>query len=172
MRRRLFVLLVAIATSGTNCALGADQAGPGDYIAILPSHVFPEKSLGTDGHGFGLGVLYGRVLTNRWGMEAQLGGAVLETGTEGETDFYQQALSVDAVFNFREPRGDRWTPFVLLGAGIAYDDRFPDSRDGTALLLEAGAGVVSKRVFGERPRRDTYMTAGRVAAESPEFRWG
>ncbi len=33
---------------------------------------------------------------------------------------------------------------------VPRDDRFPDSRDGAALLLEAGAGVVSPRCFNGR----------------------
>jgi len=134
----------------TNTALASDVQTAEDYVSILPGRAFPDRSIGTTGRGLSMSVGYGRPLQDRWGIEAHLGGEVLETGNDGGTDFYQQFLTVDLTFSFLQPRGDRWTPFVLVGAGGARDDRFPDSRDGAALLLEAGAGVVSPRFFNER----------------------
>lgn len=143
-------VMVAVALWLTSTALADDVQTAGDYVSILPGRIFPDRSIGTTGHGVSMAVGYGRSLRDRWGFEAHLGGEVLETGDDGGTDFYQQFLTVDLAYSFLQPRSDHWTPFVLVGAGGARDDRFPDSRDGAAFLLEAGAGVVSPRFFSDR----------------------
>lgn len=147
-RRSSVTVVMTLWLTGT--ALASDVQTADDYVSILPGRTFPDRSLGTTGHGLSMSVGYGRSLRGPWGIEANLGGELLETGEQGGTDFYQQFLTVDLTYSFLQPRGDRWTPFALVGVGGARDDRFPDSRDGAALLLEAGAGVVSPRFFGDR----------------------
>ena len=143
-------LTCAAAAMACNACAADDITDSGDYLAVLPGRVFPEREIGTNGHGFHVGVLYGRSLQGPWSIEAMLAGSMLETGNDGGTDFYQQSLTADLVYNFALPRGNLWTPFALAGAGIARDDRFPDERDGTGYLLQAGLGIVSPRFFGDR----------------------
>jgi OOP family OmpA-OmpF porin len=138
-------LAVATATAGT-----ADP--PADYIAILPGYVFPDRSLGTEGQGFTMSVLYGRPLSSHLIMEFNVAGSIFETGTRAGTDYYQRSTSASLVYAFANSPDAALTPFLVGGIGAAYDDLFPNSRDGFSFLANAGAGVVTRPLLGDRLR--------------------
>lgn len=122
----------------------------GDYVAIAAGRVFPERSIGTTGQGLSLSAMYGAPLKGRFGYEINVNGSVLETGPGSGTDFYSSALNADLIFNLTSSRGVAFTPFLLLGVGAGYDDRFPNDRDGVAFRPDAGLGFVTRPLFSGR----------------------
>ena len=75
------------------------------------------------------------------GFELSLFNDLYETGEDNGTDFYRYGLGLDLIYAF----GDRqsFTPYVLLGAGGAYNDVFPDDRDDYDFYANAGIGMVT-----------------------------
>jgi len=122
---------------------------PYDYFALIPAYVFPDRSLATQGRGFALTALYGRPLTPHLAVEFNVNGAIFETGPASGTDFYQKGLSADLVYSFGDTQR-ALRPYALAGIGGAYDDFYPNHLAGATLLLDAGAGVVTRPLFGDR----------------------
>jgi OOP family OmpA-OmpF porin len=150
--KALSPLLYTLALcAGASSATAAEPAVP-DYVAVLGGYSFPSKALGTTGSGATLSGIYGRPLTEHWGLEINLQTSTFETGRSGGTDFYQNGATADAVYMPWARRADRFTPFALVGIGGVYDDFYPSSRAGAAAIANAGAGVVSPMLFGGRLR--------------------
>ena len=128
-----------------------------DYVALLPGYVMPSKAFGVTGTGVTVSGIYGRQFLPKLSFEINAQSSTFETGTSRGTDFYQNGGTVDLVYSFFDRRQASFvTPFVLLGAGAAYDDFYPNTRDGTAFLAEGGAGLVTRPLssYGIRLRLD------------------
>jgi hypothetical protein len=52
MERRIATVIVGVLLTVTAASVSAQQAAQPDYLSVLPGIVFPERSLGTEGHGF------------------------------------------------------------------------------------------------------------------------
>src|SRR5690606_39185056 len=68
-------------------------------------------------------------------------GLILERGSFGGTDFYQQDLGVDALYRFGADGG--WQPFALLGLAAIRNDTDIDDEDGVDAGVHIGGGVTS-----------------------------
>jgi len=90
--------------------------------------------------GTGGAVYYGWQFANRWGIEVQAFTETFETDVGGLTDFYRHGLTTDLVYNFGDRTG--FTPFVLIGAGGAYNDVSPNE-DKFDFIANAGLGFVT-----------------------------
>jgi len=128
-----------------------------DYVALLPGYTMPSKALGVTGTGVTISGIYGHEFTAKIAGEINVQSSTFERGINGGTDFYQNGGTLDVVYSlFDHSDGAVLAPFVLAGVGGIYDDFFPNTRDGPALLAEAGVGVVTRRLtsYGIRFRVD------------------
>ncbi len=151
MRTEFALLLASLSLLPTALAaqtparqtVAVDEAQ--QYFAVLPGYFVADKGRqGTSG-GITLSGIYGYRWTPHWGVEANLMGSTIETGSDQGTDFYQQGAVVDLVYGLRD-RGEGWTPFVLAGLGAVQNDVIPDSEDAISMVLNLGVGLVSSPV--------------------------
>jgi OmpA-OmpF porin, OOP family len=141
-----------IAASLVMLCMQANSANPPDtlgtdYISVMGGAVFPAKSLDTTGKGATLSGIFGHEFSPHWLGEVNVQSSTFETGRLGGTDYYQNGATLDAVWQFRDRQQGLFTPFVLAGVGAAYDDFYPNSRDGAAALAEIGVGLVTPSLF-------------------------
>lgn len=94
-----------------------------------------------DDEGDGFRFIYGHYLSEHWVWEAQFSRAVLETGVDGATDFYQYQLGTDFLYRFGDRDGA--SAFVLAGLGVVEDDVYPDADDDTNAYGNIGLGFVT-----------------------------
>lgn len=131
-----------------------DAAGdqPPPYQGALGTYGIPDDSRSARmGESTGLELVWGIPRADsRWGYELNAFAAILETGTNGGTDFYRWGLGGDIRYDFA-PRW-RLIPFALAGLNLAYNDVQPDDRDDWGWGANLGAGAVSQAIFGERFR--------------------
>jgi OmpA-OmpF porin, OOP family len=137
--------MILVCLSGSQRVAADEVIYSPDYIAVLPGYSLPSKAYLITGSGFTLSAVYGHQVRPHWSIEANLQTSVFETGANKGTDFYQNGGTVDVVYSLWDRHTDHLLiPFVLAGVGGVYDDFYPDTRDGVALILNAGIGVVSR----------------------------
>jgi len=138
------IALIALC-AGSPGARAQEAAPPRDlepqYIDLLGSWVRPDSGRHTKEHGYAGTFIYGSHVSGPFWVEGRLTGALLETGDDAGTDFYQYGGGIDGVVTL----GDRtsWTPFALLGAGAVYDDVQPDRHDSVNFRGDFGLGLVT-----------------------------
>lgn len=119
----------------------------GTYSIADDDRGFRLRELGLDAdtdEAVGMSVLYGWHFPSNFGLEIQGFSETIETDVPGITDFYRHGLTADFVYSF----GDRtrFTPFVLIGGGGAYNDVSPN-KDKFDFIANAGIGFVTGPVF-------------------------
>lgn len=119
-------------------------AEAGDYVYFESFVPRPDTSRDTDDHGAGIQAGYGRPWRNRAYFEVHGHSAVLETGIDGISDFYQYGIGLDLRYEFD---GKRLQPFVLAGAGVVRNDVVPNSADSIDVFANVGAGFHSAPVY-------------------------
>lgn len=139
---------IAIATIAFCLAAGvrAEQPAPPPdlephYIDLLGSWIRPDSGRHTESHGYGGTFIYGAHLAGPFWVEGRLSAALLETGDDAGTDFYQYGGGIDGVVALGDRTG--WTPFALVGAGAVYDDVQPDRHDSVNFRSDFGLGLVT-----------------------------
>jgi len=143
------IALIAFC-AGSPGAHAQEAAPPPDlepqYIDLLGSWVRPDSGRHTKEHGYAGTFIYGSHVSGPFWVEGRLTGALLETGDDAGTDFYQYGGGIDGVVTL----GDRtsWTPFALLGAGAVYDDVQPDRHDSANFRGDFGLGLVTPAFTG------------------------
>lgn len=139
-------LAAAISAPGMAAEPAATEtvevAEANQYFAVLPGYFGADDDRGGTKRGITISGIYGYRWSAHWGLELNLTGSTIETGSRQGTDFYQQGGTVDLVYGFKD-RGRSWTPFALLGAGAVQNDVIPDSEDEVSFIANAGLGVVS-----------------------------
>jgi OOP family OmpA-OmpF porin len=137
----LVTLMLTGAAWGQGASAPAAQEERG-YINILPYYQsVDENRRGTLEEGRGLVVGYGHPLGGRWAWEVQTFADLIETSPDGASDFYRYGAGLDLTWRFL--RGDGFSPFVLLGGGIARNDLEPDAASDTDFYGNAGLGFVT-----------------------------
>ncbi|TJY65064.1 OmpA family protein [Sinimarinibacterium sp. CAU 1509] len=140
---------VLLAAPIAHAATSTEVYAP-SYLSVLGMYTFTDIDGLADkprqdyiDHGVGVHVLYGSMGEDGTGWGYELGGAheIFETGSAVATDFYRSYLDLNLVYSF----GDRktFTPFFLIGGGLAYNDQLPDANDDWSGLANAGLGFVS-----------------------------
>lgn len=112
------------------------------YLAVLPGYFGADKDRGGTQRGVSISGIYGYRWSPHWGLELNLTGSTIETGSDKGTDFYQQGGTVDLVYGFKD-RSLSWTPFALIGIGATQNDVVPDSQDAVSVIANIGVGAVS-----------------------------
>lgn len=92
----------------------------------------------------GIDLLFGSQRDDNWGYELHVFGALNETGDDAGSDFYRWGFGGDLSYAFG-PRYE-FTPFILAGAGYAYNDVFPNAADEWDWFANVGAGFVTAPV--------------------------
>jgi OmpA-OmpF porin, OOP family len=124
----------------------ADDALPRpQYLAFVGGYSYPqEREFDTRGNGVNFAAIWGVPFKQRFAFETRAFGAIFETGRWDKVDYYQTALEFDLVYALRRDPGTHFTPFLMVGAGIARDDLYPDNRDDTVPIYTAGLGFSTK----------------------------
>jgi OOP family OmpA-OmpF porin len=119
-----------------------------DYVAVLPGYAMPSTAFGDTGSGATISGIYGRQFAPTWSFEVNVQSSTFEVGVTHGSNFYQNGGTLDLVYSLMDRRTAAFVvPFVLLGAGGVDDDFYPHTREGAALLAEAGIGIVTKPLF-------------------------
>lgn len=143
-----------------------DRSGP--YFSAMPYAFFPDDNRLTDGKvSDGIALGFGWHLRNQFDVEVQAFRTVIETedlNIPGLTDFYQYGASVD--LRYRLLRGQGWTPYGLIGAGVVHNDVVPDSADDTGAFGNVGLGFVTAELGGYAVR---IRGEGRYIHDDYEF---
>ena len=119
-------------------------AAANQYFSVMPGYFGADKGrVGSNSkEGLSITGIYGYRWSPHWGLELNLTGSTIETGSNQGTDFYQQGGTADLVYGFKD-RSESWTPFVLVGVGGVYNDVIPDSQDAASFIVNAGLGAVT-----------------------------
>lgn len=135
----------------SSTALAEDDSLPAvdvtpQFIAFLPFHINADRDRGAS-EGRGFRAIYGRSLAEHWYWESDVFGAVLETGKDTITDFYQLGAETGLSWSLYERSRTQWTPYAIGTLGAVFNDVQPDSDDDSSFTLGAGLGAVSKSLF-------------------------
>lgn len=168
LRFRSARLHMAIACDMACTIVGARTATAQDVtaaveapnIAVLGTHVRADDVRGVD-DGQGFQVTMAWALSDVTQLQVATSYITFDTGLPA-TDFYRSAVGVELVRYFN-PRG--FAPFVVAGAGVAYNDVAMAVLDHADLTTTAGLGLLSPpfsdygiRVRGEaRYVHDRFM---------------
>ncbi len=125
---------------------GSEAASPSNrYIGVLATYMQPDDARAPEvDYGNGVGVLFGSQWQSGLGWELNLFADLIETGKNQGTDYYRQNIGADLFYAFGNR--ERFTPFALIGAGYARNDVFPDERDDSGWLANAGIGFVTSPI--------------------------
>lgn len=149
----------ADAASDSPATENAAEAGyrlPGgfltrDYLGILGTYNFPDSGRDVTPadvkRATGFDFIYGHQLDKpHWGYEVHGFTETFETGTALRTDFYRYGLGGDVTYAFGDGSRSAFTPFLLGGGGLSYNDIYPNTTqdDGFNWFLNVGAGFVTK----------------------------
>lgn len=111
------------------------------YFDVWPYYVDADSARSADSQGAGIRAALGRHWRNNLFVEFQGFGSVIESGVPGATDYYMSGLGVDLVYAAHAKR--RFSPFLLIGAGVDYNDVQPDSEDDTSGYANVALGLTS-----------------------------
>ena len=109
---------------------------PSWYIMPSINAIEPDSVFGTDRHGEGLGLKFGKAVTPDFDMQF---GATYARARGNGTRYQQDTLGVDALYMFSRKR---FRPFLMAGLGAEYDKG--NTANGeiskTSPFISAGAG--------------------------------
>ncbi|MGJ8687013.1 MAG: OmpA family protein [Spongiibacteraceae bacterium] len=125
----------------------ADTGEAVPHISILGTMTFGDADRKIDNNdrnlnnnGFQLG--FGIPLNERLYIEGVYFDNVFETAAQSNTDFYQRGFGGDLVYGFGNR--EKFTPFVLVGAGFVENDVIPDNLDEDSTYWNVGVGFVGR----------------------------
>lgn len=124
-------LAAAVIFGLTGTAALAQAVNTDWYIAPTVSYSINDDSR-VKNHGWGTGLVLGKVLDNRWNVEA----GVQYMQFDGKND-EQGSLSVDALYFFN--RNPDFAPYATFGLGFVREG-YSDTNHNDNLLAKAGLG--------------------------------
>ncbi len=134
------IMRLAVAAALLGSATGAMAQAMAYYPSwyIMPSinAIDPDSIFGTDSHGEGLGLKFGKVISPSWDVQL---GATYARARGNNTRYQQDTLGVDALYMFSR---SRFRPFLLAGIGAEYDkgNFAPGEISKTSPYISGGAG--------------------------------
>lgn len=129
--------------AGTAVAQDVTTAVEAPNVAVLGTYVDADDARGID-DGQGLQLSMAWALSEVTQLQLATSYINFDTGLPA-TDFYRSAASLELVRYFN-PQG--FAPFVVAGAGVAYNDVANAALDSADLTTTAGFGLLSP-AFGE-----------------------
>ena len=146
MDHKGLIAAAALAITANGMAWAQDDEDRATYITVLGTYSqFDDERGALTGveseDGGGIRLLIGQQRASGFGLELNLSGDLIETGSGNGTDFYRAGLGIDAIYGLGDRSG--FMPFALLGAGGAYNDASPDSRDDYDFYANAGIGLIT-----------------------------
>lgn len=127
-----------------------------DYLGIIGTYTLADsvRNIGPSDidHALGFSAIYGHQFQDHphWGYEIHGFTETIETGEALRTDFYRYGGGIDATYAFNNRA--EFTPFLLAGGGMNYNDVYPNAGGGGATedswdwFLNAGGGFVTAPV--------------------------
>ncbi len=166
---------LAIAVSGQVAA--QDDQDRSTYFSVLGTYSqFDEdrnRSAATSiDDGAGVHLILGQQRASGFGLELALFGDFIETGANNGTDYYRAGVGLDILYGLGDRSG--LTPFVLLGAGAAYNDVFPEDQDDYDWYANAGLGLVSGPLnkYGVKMRLEVRYLYDAFATSYSDYKAG
>lgn len=148
------ILAAAMATAVSGLGYAQSEDDDATYISIMGTYsqydddrnaYAPAATAGASttniDNGGGVQFVFGQQKAEGFGVEFTLFADFLETDSGNGTDFYRQGVGLDLLYGFGNRQG--FTPYILLGAGAAYNDVFPDAGDDYDAYANAGLGFVT-----------------------------
>lgn len=161
---------IAIACTMACTIVGARTAAAQDVtaaveapnVAVLGTHVRADDVRGID-DGQGIQVTMTWALSDVTQLQVATSYITFDTGLPA-TDFYRSAVGVELVRYFN-PRG--FAPFVVAGAGVAYNDVAVAALDHADLTTTAGLGLLLPPFtdYGIRVRGEARYVHDRFVGE-------
>jgi OmpA-OmpF porin, OOP family len=140
-------------------------------VSALGTHVSADDIRGVD-DGQGIQIAMAWALSEATQLQVVTSYINFDTGVPA-TDFYRSAAGVELVRYFN-PRG--FAPFVIAGAGVAYNDVALSALDHADLTTTAGLGLLSPPFtdYGIRVRAEARYVHDRFAGkpEDVHFSFG
>jgi len=121
-------------TSNVNAASKV-EVNPSWYIAPSINSLSPDRDFGVNKDGQGLGLRFGKALSEDW--DIQLGGTAAST-KKGLAHYKQQTLGADALYMFSR---SAFRPFLLVGAGFERDKASLGALEKSKTSPFIGAGL-------------------------------
>src|SRR5690606_41417867 len=123
------------------------------HVGMGAAKAWPDKDARNASSANGLQLFLGWRLSDYWGMQFSSSYFNYETGNSAVSDHYRSAAGLDLLWLMRK---EGWQPFLLAGAGAAYNDVYPNANDGFALTARAGLGRMSRPLgsYGLRLRAE------------------
>jgi OOP family OmpA-OmpF porin len=144
-RRTNAILAVACALAVSSTALAQPDAAAAQdsgYITLLPHYVSPDANRrGTTEDGAGMSFGYGHPLGGGgWSWELHTFGERLNLTPDTVKDFERSGVGIDFNYRFRD---DGFSPFILLGGGVARNDVVLADLNDNDYFANAAFGVVT-----------------------------
>ena len=142
---RFTSLALGVALATQSLAAEDSQETTRQYVAPMLHYLVLDEDRDLSRNGLGAGLIYGREISEHWWWETEGAGYGLDSGLDGDSDFYQYTVTTGIAYAF----GDRksFTPFVLAQIGGIYNDVIPDDDDGIDLHANVGLGAVTGELF-------------------------
>lgn len=149
---------LALACAGAAFAEDEERA---TYFAVMGSYIVADDQRDVDNgnatnidEGYGFQFALGQQRASGFGFELSAFSDTLETDTGNGTDYYRYGLGLDVIYALGDRQG--FTPYLLIGAGGAYNDVEPDNRDDYDFYANAGIGAVTGPLnkYGMKVRLD------------------
>ena len=130
-------IMLAVATLCVSGAALSQEMNPSWYIQPNVSVMSPDDRFGVDKHGYGVGLRFGKPVSDMWDIQF---GASYNRAKDGGNRYEQSLLGADALLMLSRKNV---RPFLLVGVGAQHDSSSTTfvNGGGTVPYLTAGVGL-------------------------------
>lgn len=134
------ITLLGCAAAGSaqaqSTTAGVNNYNPSWYIMPSINGINPDSKFGTESHGAGAGLRFGKPVSPMWDIQF---GTTFSRARDDSANYRQNTLGADALYMFSR---SSFRPFLLAGGGAEYDKAStPGSNNNrTSPYVNAGLG--------------------------------
>ncbi len=146
MKKLSVAIVLALGLLGS-AAVSADSTESGHYIGFLPGYYHPDTGRGAGNKGFTVSALYGYEFIDGLSVEANIFGSEVDENSLAGNEFHQEGGTLDLRLRLYDSETAPIVPFVIAGAGAAYNDVYARGIFRGTFLADAGIGFVTKTLI-------------------------